>query len=52
MVPSDGLHACHDMVHGDEVGVLGHGQALLRLPGNVQLGHQELDGATLGEAIQ
>ena len=37
------------MVHGDEVGVLGHGEALLRLPGDVQLGDEELDGAALDE---
>ena len=49
VVPGDGLDAGHDVVHGDEVGVLGHGEALLRLAGNVQLGHQELDGTTLDE---
>ena len=43
------LHARHDVVQRDLVDVLRHGLALLRLPGDPQLGDQELDGAPLDE---
>ena len=47
--PRDGLDARDDVVHGEVADVLAHGLGLLGLPGDAQLGHEELDGAALDE---